>query len=91
MENEKMCQSCGMPLKEESDFGKNADNTPNDEYCCHCFPNGTFPNPNETLEEMIETCVPFVVEAGECPDEASARKMLQEFLPTLKRWKTASG
>ena len=89
MQNEKRCQSCGMLLETEDLYGKNADNTPNDEYCSYCFPNGAFSNPNETLEEMIETCIPFLVEDGVCPDNDSARKMLQEYMPTLKRWKTA--
>lgn len=84
-----MCQSCGMPMESEELYGKNADNTPNKEYCCHCFPNGAFTNPNETLEEMIDSCIPFLVEDGVCADEEEARKMLQEQLPLLKRWKTA--
>ena len=89
MEDSKFCQSCGMPMTEESVFGKNADNSKNEDYCCYCFPNGEFSNPNETLEEMIEACAPFLVEDGTCPDADSARKMLQEHLPTLKRWATA--
>ena len=89
MENVLFCQSCGMPMGEEGLFGKNADGSKNEDYCCYCYPNGAFNSPDETLEEMIETCVPFLVEAGECPDVESARKMLSEFLPTLKRWKSA--
>jgi len=61
----------------------------NNDYCCYCYPNGSFNSPNETMEEMIESCIPHVLEAGTCPDAESARKMMQEFFPTLKRWKTA--
>jgi len=86
MQNENYCQSCGMPMSEDSLFGKNADGSKNDDYCCYCYPSGSFSNPNETLEEMIESCVPFMVEDGVCPDADSARKLLQEHLPTLKRW-----
>ena len=89
MENLIHCQSCGMPLSEESHFGKNSDGSKNEDYCCHCYPAGAFTNPNETMDEMIESCIPFMVEGGVCPDNESARKMLSEFLPTLKRWKTA--
>ena len=89
MENEKFCQSCGMPMTEEDHFGKNTDGSKNDEYCCYCFPNGAFSDSAGTLEEMIELCAPHVVEAGLCPDTDSARKMLGESLPQLKRWKTA--
>jgi len=87
MENEKNCQSCGMPMSEDSHFGKNADGSRNEDYCFYCFPNGAFVNPNDTLEEMIETCIPHMVEGGACPDADSARKMLYEYLPALKRWK----
>ena len=87
MQSETYCQSCGMPMSEESHFGKNTDGSKNEDYCCHCYPNGAFINPNETLEEMIETCVPFMVEGGVCPDIESANKMLSEHLPMLKRWK----
>ena len=36
------CQSCGMPMTEASHFGKNADGSYNEDYCCHCYPNGAF-------------------------------------------------
>ena len=88
MQNELYCQSCGMPLTEESHFGKHIDGSKNEEYCCYCCPNGAFENPNETMEEMIESCIPFLVEDGtHATDEASARALLTAFLPTLKRWK----
>jgi len=89
MTDAKFCQSCGMPMTEENLFGKNADGSKNEDYCCYCYPNGAFNNPDETLEEMIETCAPFLVEAGECPDTETAKKMLAEHLPTLKRWRSA--
>jgi hypothetical protein len=83
------CQSCGMPMTEESHFGKNTDGSKNEDYCCHCYPAGAFTNPNETMDEMIESCIPFMVEDGvHAKDEESARALLTEFLPTLKRWKT---
>ena len=87
MQNEIHCQSCGMPMTEDTLFGKNADGSKNEDYCCYCYPNGAFSNPNETLEEMIESCIPFLVEDGRASDNQSARALLTEFLPTLKRWK----
>ena len=86
MDNLKHCQSCGMPMTEAEHFGKNTDESKNEDYCCHCYPDGAFPG-ECTMEEMIDICVPIIVEHGTCPDETSARKMLSEFLPTLKRWK----
>jgi len=88
MQKTMMCQSCGMPMTDESMFGKNADGSKNEDYCCYCYSKGEFNNPSETMEEMIESCIPFLVEDGtHATDEEGARKVLTEFLPTLKRWK----
>ena len=87
MQSEIYCQSCGMPMTEDSMFGKNADGSKNEDYCCYCYPNGEFANPDETIEEMIENCAPYMVESGVCPDNDSAKKLLAGHLPTLKRWK----
>jgi len=88
MENLNHCQSCGMPMMKEEDFGKNYDGSKSEEFCCHCYPNGAFLNPHETVEEMIEVCVPYLTEEGEfAGNEAGARAMLTEFMPSLKRWK----
>ena len=87
MENVLYCQSCGMPISEEKMFGKNADGSKNEDYCCYCFPNGAFNNPDETLEEMIASCIPHIVQAGVCPDAEAAAKLLWEHLPNAKRWK----
>lgn len=80
------CQSCGMPMETEEVFGQNADGSKNQDYCVHCFKNGKFNSPNETVEEMIETCVPFYAEAQKVSKE-EARKVLKEILPQLKRWR----
>lgn len=80
-----ICQSCGMPLENEEIFGKNADGTPNEEYCIYCYPNGAFNKPDETLEEMIATCIPFMQKEGF--SEEDARKHLEATLKNLKRWK----
>lgn len=86
MEQEKrICQSCGMALFTENDFGKNEDGTPNKEYCHYCYPNGKF-SKDETLEEMVESCIPFSMKAGEYADEGAARAGLLEQLGKLKRW-----
>ncbi len=81
------CQSCAMPMTEDNHFGTNADGSKNKDYCHYCFANGHF-SKDETMEEMIETCVPFVV-GSVYPDAESARKGMLEFFPTLKRWRKA--
>lgn len=79
---EKFCQSCGMPLSEEV-LGKNLDGSKSEDYCCYCYKDGEFTS-DVTMEEMIEVCVPFEVEAG--MKEEDARKRMKEYFPTLKRW-----
>ena len=70
METQKICQSCGMPMKEE-DFGTNAGGGANQEYCKYCFQNGRF-SCEGTMEEMIESCVPFMA-GGEAASPPSRR------------------
>lgn len=79
-----ICQSCGMAMH-QSDFGKNADGSICTEYCRYCYPNGSF-SKNETMEEMIESCIPFYV-GEEFNTAAEAREYLTKLYPTLKRWK----
>jgi hypothetical protein len=81
---EKVCQSCGMPMSDESLFGTNENGSTNEEYCKYCYGNGAFYK-DETMEEMIETCIPFMVEQG-MPAE-QAKEILENTLPQLKRWK----
>ena len=93
MENMKHCQSCGVPIDcKEVTFGTNADGSANEDYCCYCFKDGAFDDFDgtvKTMEDMINVCVPHMVEGGGAPDEAAARAMLEEMLPQLKRWKSA--
>ena len=79
-----ICQSCGMPMASEEMFGKNTDGSTNKEYCVYCYPNGLFNSPNETFEEMVETCMPFMMKEGFT--ETEARNHLTTQLVGLKRW-----
>lgn len=83
---EKMyCQSCGMPLMNEKEFGTNKDGSKNNEYCTYCFEKGDFKG-DMTMEQMIEVCVPHMVASNPNMSEKEARASLQQFIPTLKRW-----
>lgn len=82
---ELFCQSCGMPMNSEELLGTNSDGSKNNEYCTHCYQVGEFTTPNRTMEEMIEICVPFLIEDGTSEDKA--RKLLNATLPNLKRWR----
>lgn len=82
---ENVCQSCGMLLG-QNDYGKNADGSINKEYCKYCFPNGRF-GKDETMEEMIESCIPFWLNDDDCKTEDDARNKMMKIFPNLKRWK----
>lgn len=81
--NENLCQSCGMPLSNESLLGTNEDGAKNKDYCVYCFKDGKFLT-DETVEEMIKSCVPHMVKEGF--EEDKAIEMLNNLLPNLKRW-----
>lgn len=82
----KLCQSCAMPMESADLYGTNADGSNSQDYCHYCFKDGEFTK-EETMEEMIETCVPFVSEGNPWPDADTARKAMKELFPRLKRWK----
>ena len=85
MQATRFCQSCGMPMGDTDALnGTNADGTRNTEYCKYCFENGRF-HKEETMEQMLESCIPFMVEGGMSAEEA--RRILSEQLPQLKRWR----
>lgn len=79
-----ICQSCAMPMKEEQ-YGTEQNGAKTQEYCVYCYQNGKFSQEQMTLEQMIEICVPFMVEEGMTAEKA--REILQHELPTLKRWR----
>jgi len=81
-----VCQSCSMPLEKDEQFGTNADGSPCQEYCGHCFQQGSFTAPEITLEQMIDLCSDILVERMGAPEE-KAREVMREVLPRLKRWR----
>lgn len=81
-----ICQSCGMPMQNERDFGTNEDNSKNEEYCHFCFKNGDFTDSGITMEQKINQLVEIAV-AQMNMTEMDAREMAEKILPTLKRWK----
>lgn len=52
MEDKKFCQSCGMPMEKEEDFGTERDGSRNEDYCCYCYKDGSFTG-DMTMEDMI--------------------------------------
>lgn len=82
---QKICQSCGMPLQKEQDFGTNKGGNKSEEYCFHCFQDGKFLDEGITLQEKINKNVKFAKLMG--MPERQARQMASTILPGLKRWK----
>ena len=78
------CQSCGMPLTGNEVLGTEANGAKSAEYCTYCYQNGAFVQPNMSMEQMVEVCVPFMVQGG--MEKAAATKLMQESLPRLLRW-----
>ena len=84
------CQSCGMPLTKQDDFGTNADGSTNYDYCKYCYQDGKFLQ-ECTMEEMIEHCSQFVDEVNKQMPKPMTKdeykQMMREYFPMLKRWK----
>lgn len=68
-------------------LGKNADGTENLDYCKWCYGNGVFAS--ETLDELIERNVPYLV-AGSSMNEEEAVSFMGAVLVHLKRWSAAA-
>lgn len=86
MEQAKFCQSCGMPMEDGAElFGTEKDGSKNSDYCHYCYTNGAFTS-EQTMDAMIESCIPFVVDGKPYANAEEARTSMQAFFPTLKRW-----
>lgn len=81
-----ICQSCGMPMKVEKDFGKEMNGERSKDYCKFCYYYGEFTDKRITLQEKINKLVKISVEQLGLKEEI-ARKMAETKLPRLKRWK----
>jgi hypothetical protein len=79
------CQGCGMPMNKPEDFGTNADDSRNEEYCKFCYQDGKFTNPNMTMEQMIDKVAGIMAKMQGMPEDR-AKEMAKGFIPKLKRW-----
>lgn len=82
---QKFCQSCGMPLTGGEVYGTEKDGSPNRDYCIYCYKDGSFTG-EMTMEEMIEFCIPFTLEAQPGKTREEAKAEMEQFFPLLKRW-----
>jgi len=83
MEN-KICQSCGMPLDKKEQFGTNQNGSLNEDYCKYCFKDGSFID-DVSMEEYIEMCAQYAHKASMTKEEMKTH--CKNLFPTLKRWK----
>jgi len=81
-----------MPLKQASDYGTNANNSVNEDYCVYCYKEGEFTQ-DCTMDEMIQHCAQFVEEFNKDAEVHYTKEQvitqMKEFFPQLKRWKSA--
>jgi len=85
------CQSCSWPLNHPDYLGFHADGAINPEYCGHCYREGKFSaekNVAEMAEKVIEALEYFNQSNNSNYTEEEARKILNEHIATLKRWKS---
>ncbi len=85
MEIKPLCQSCGIPLDNDTIKGTEKNGLKNQEYCKFCYDQGGFINPNLTLDEMKER-VENQMKKLKLSDEAIQEAM--SILPPLNRWKS---
>ena len=85
IENTVFCQSCAMPINDESLRGTEANGSKSDDYCHYCYEQGAFKG-DMNMEQMIDFCAPTMVQYGSAPDVETAKKDMMEYFPKLKRW-----
>lgn len=81
----KACQSCGMPMRTENDFGTETDGTLSKDYCINCYQRGAFTEPEITIDAMAEKGGEILAQLFEIP-VGNARNFCREQLTCLKRW-----
>ncbi len=84
LHDERICQSCGMLLEDEDDYGTNKDGSKTDKFCKYCFSEGDFTNPSLTLQQMLLLTEKSMRENAIPEDEI---RCILELIPNLGRWK----
>jgi len=81
----KYCQSCGMPMKQDPQGGgTNADGSKNDNYCSYCYQDGAFVGGEMTVAEFQEFCRQKMIEGGHSKITAW---LFTRGMKRLDRWK----
>ena len=83
--NSSVCQSCSMPMEKPTDFGTEADGSASKDFCVFCYSNGSFIEPEITLEQMIDKVSRMMAKAMNVSED-EARAIAKVSVPALKRW-----
>jgi hypothetical protein len=75
----------GMPLMDDELLGTEKDGSVSADYCKFCYDKGDFVA-EMTMDDMINFCAPKVAET-QSVDIKEAKKQMEKFFPSLKRWK----
>ena len=79
-----MCQSCGMPLRNDAQKGPEADGTRSEMYCTHCYQDGRFTWPDATADQMQIYSIGILMKRHW---PGFLAKMATNGIPKLERWK----
>lgn len=82
----KICQSCGMPIINDSQLARNTDGSINQDYCKYCYKDGKFID-DVGMEEYINMCSKYSAQANMTFDQM--HEHCTKLFPTLKRWKNS--
>lgn len=80
----KLCQSCGMPLKKDPNSGGTEQNgNKSTEYCSYCYQSGTFTQPDMTASDMQAFSIEKMKEMG---FPRFLGWLFTRNIPGLRRW-----
>lgn len=80
-----MCQSCGMPLRNEDQKGTEADGSKSQKYCVHCYKKGEFTWKDASVEQMQTYCMGILTKEKHWPSFLA--RMATNGIPKLERWR----
>ena len=81
---QKICQSCAMPIESDDQLGTEKDGSLNQDYCTYCYKDGEFID-KVSMEEYIDMCSEFGEQAGMTNEQM--KDYCTKVFPTLKRWR----
>jgi cystathionine beta-lyase family protein involved in aluminum resistance len=87
MDDYKFCQSCGYPMKKDSDGGgTEKDGSINKKYCHMCYKDGEFLTPKEidSAKKMQKFCIEQMKKSGM---NSFVAWLATRGIPKLERWK----